>query len=381
MHSEKAYLNNIYFVTGGGTGGHIYPAIAVIDALIEDGAKVYYIGNPKNLEAEIAKQEGYDFLPVKINAMPRQAGWAFIKWLFQLGRAWLQCCYYVNKYKPVAAFGTGGYVSAPVLMACLSSKCCVCRKKIPYMLHDCDAQPGLVSRKFAPGAAIVSIAFESAKEFINNKNIHVNGNPIRTEFKTLSQESAREMLGLQNKTTLCVMGGSQGARSINDATVELLKELSCELDLQVIFQTGKKNYERVLEQLIKFYPEYERDKNLLVRPYFDNMVAVLKASDMAVSRAGSLSLSEICASGIAPILVPFPHAAADHQRKNAHYLVERGAALYIEDIDLTKQSLKKALLSLLDDPARFEEVKKNSLSLAKFDGCERILEQLKQLKG
>jgi UDP-N-acetylglucosamine--N-acetylmuramyl-(pentapeptide) pyrophosphoryl-undecaprenol N-acetylglucosamine transferase len=357
-----------FFVTGGGTGGHIYPAIAVIDALSD--AEVYYVGNPKNLEFEIAKQKGYNFLPVRINGMPRQFGFALIKWAFQLVRASFKAGYYLNKYKPDAVFATGGYVSAPVLIACNILGC-------PYMIHDCDAQPGLVSRYLAPGAANVSLAFESAKKFIKNKNAHVNGNPIRYEFKTLPQSRAREMLGLQERLTVCVMGGSQGARTINDAAVELLKELSTGHNIQVIFQTGKKNFERVIERLIHIYPEYTNDKNLIVRPYFDNMVAVLKASDIAVSRAGSVSLSEICASAIAPVLVPFPYAAADHQRKNANYLVAHGAALYIEDHDLTKHSLKKAVLSLVENPERLNEVKGNSLALAKFDGCERIVEQLK----
>jgi UDP-N-acetylglucosamine--N-acetylmuramyl-(pentapeptide) pyrophosphoryl-undecaprenol N-acetylglucosamine transferase len=172
------------------------------------------------------------------------------------------------------------------------------------------------------------------------------------------------------------MGGSQGARTINDAAVELLKELS-EQNLQVIFQTGKKNFERVLERLIKIYPEYASDKNLIIKPYFDDMVTVLKASDIAVSRAGSLSLSEICAAAIAPVLVPYPHAAADHQRKNANYLVERAAALYIEDVDVTRQSLKKLLGAFIDNPDYLAQVRKNSLALAHFDGCEKIVEQLK----
>ena len=195
------------------------------------------------------------------------------------------------------------------------------------MLHDCDAQPGLVTRKLAPDAKCVSVAFDCAVNCLKNDNCKVNGNPIRDAFKTLSKSEARENLGLEDKLTLCVMGGSQGARSINDAAVEILKTLSSTYNVQIIFQTGKKNFERVIEQLIRIYPEYESDKNLLVKPYFEDMVTVLKASDIAVSRSGSLSISEICASGIAPIFVPYPHAAADHQRKNAKFMVDKNAGL------------------------------------------------------
>lgn len=125
----------------------------------------------------------------------------------------------------------------------------------------------------------------------SKENININGNPIRPGFKNMTKFEARQALGLGHKITLCIMGGSQGARTINDAAVEILKTLSQKYDVQIIFQTGKKNFDRVIEQLIKFYPEYEQDKKLIVKPYFDDMVTVLKASDIAVSRAGSLSLS------------------------------------------------------------------------------------------
>lgn len=343
-----------YFITGGGTGGHIYPAIAVADALKED--EVFYVGNPKNLEYEIVKQKGYKFLGVNVHGMPRKASLSLLKWGFELSLAVLKACYYILKYKPDAVFGTGGYVSAPALIGAKLLK-------VPYMMHDCDAQPGLVTRKLAGSAKCVSVAFDCACKVINNKNCHVNGNPIRSEFKTLTKEQARENLGLENKLTLCVMGGSQGAKSINNATVEALKNL----DMQIIFQTGKKNYDSVMEKL----PEC---KNLLVKPYFDDMVTVLKASDIAVSRSGSLSISEICASGIAPIFVPYPHAAGDHQRKNAKFMVEKGAGIYLEDSEINGKTLCDAINSAI---ANLDELQKNSLALAKFDGVEKIVEQLK----
>lgn len=371
---------NIYFITGGGTGGHIYPAIAVADALSadKDTKDLYYVGNPDNLEFEIVKQKGYKFLPVKVKGMPRNFEFELLKWCFELGLAWLKSCYYLLKYKPDAVFGTGGYVSAPILLACMSF---VRGKKhrTPYMLHDCDAQPGLVTRKLATNAKCVSLAFECAADQINNENCKVNGNPIRENFKTLTKENARKNLRLENKLTICVMGGSQGARSINDATAAILKTLSQTEGVQVIFQTGKRNFERVIQQLIKNYPEYKNDKNLIVKPYFDDMVTVLKASDIAVSRSGSLSLSEICASGAASILVPYPHAAADHQRKNAKYMLEKGASLYLEDEDVNEKSLLRIIKSLVENPDKLAELQTNALNLAKFDGAFEIVKQLKEI--
>jgi len=358
-----------YFITGGGTGGHIYPAVAVADELVKKEQNIYYIGNPKNLEFDIVSQKGYEFLPVNVHGMPRELGLPLVGWGFQLLFAVIKSIGYIIKYKPDAIFGTGGYVSAPAMIAAkILGK--------PYMMHDCDAQPGLVTRKLAPYAKAVSVAFESANKFIKNKNFYVNGNPIRPQFKTLTKSEARKSIGLEEKLTVCIMGGSQGARTINDASVFLLKKLSIEYGVQVIFQTGKKNFTRVIEQVNRIYPEYEADKNLIIKPYFDDMVTVLKASDIAVSRAGSLSISEIEAAGLASILIPYPHAAADHQRKNAKYMVEKGASLYLEDSDTDEAHLGELIEELINNPAKLNELQQNALSLAKYDGVQNITEQL-----
>ena len=247
------------------------------------------------------------------------------------------------------------------------------------MMHDCDACPGLVTRGMAKGAECISVAFENACKVLDNPNCSVNGNPIRPGFKTLSKEDARKDLGLKNKLTLCVTGGSQGAQSINNAVSEILMKLSKNYDLQIIFQTGRKNFENVIGRLINIYPEYESDKNLLIRPYFEDMVTVLKASDIAVSRSGSLSISEICASSIAPIFVPYPYAAADHQRKNARYLADKDAGLYIEDDCINADVLYEIISSLINDKEKLSKLQQNSFALAKFDGLEKIVSRLREI--
>jgi len=371
-YNKNSSKKNTYFVTGGGTGGHIYPAIAVCDELKKDNTtkEIYYVGNPDNLEFEITKKMGYKFLPIKIKGMPRKFGFNLIKWPFTLVAATIKAVFYILKYKPDAIFGTGGYVSAPALIAGNLTN-------IPFMIHDCDAQPGIVSKYIAPMAKCVSISFECAKNYLKNDNIHLNGNPIRTEFKTLSKQEAREKLGLENLPTLCIMGGSQGAESINNATVEILKTLLDSHNLQIIFQTGKKNYEKSIEKLKEYYSDFEQNKKLIVKPYFDNMTTILKASDLAVSRAGSLSLSELCACSIASILIPYPHAAADHQRKNAQFMVEKRAALYLEDADTTRDTLLIAIEQLLDNEEKLHTIQKNAKELAKIDATSSIVEQLK----
>ncbi len=360
-----------FFITGGGTGGHIYPAVAVADALSCDN-KIYYIGNPKNLEFDIVSQKKYDFLPINIHGMPRKVCFELILWGMQLCIAILTSIHYILKFKPDVVFGTGGYVSAPALIAAKILN-------VPYVMHDCDANPGLVTRKLAPCAKSVSLAFEVAQKSINNPNCHINGNPIREKFKTLDKIQARKSLGLEDKLTLCIMGGSQGAKSINAAAVEILKKLSQDFDIQIIFQTGKKKFDAVIDRLSIIYPEFVSDKNLVIKPYFDDMVRVLKASDIAVSRAGSLSISELCACGIAAIFVPYPHAAANHQRKNAKFMEEKGAGLYIEDDDLSANKLLDLIMQLINNKKQLQDLQTASQNLAKLDGVNLIVEQINSL--
>ena len=367
-----------YFITGGGTGGHIYPAMAVADVLAELGedVEIYYVGNPNNLEYSIVQQKGYKFLPVYVKGMPRKIGFRFLWWAFKLGIAVLQSLFYLNKYKAKAIFGTGGYVSAPIMLAS------IIEGKTPFMMHDCDAQPGLVTRKLSPYAAAVSLAFEKAKSYVKNDNCRVNGNPLRPRFRTLNKGLARAGLTLDYKRpVLLVMGGSQGAKSIDDAFVEIIKELSVVNNIQIIFQTGKRNYQDVMERLEKIYPNNHRDKNLIIRPYFDDMVTVLKAADIVISRAGSLSLSEIFASDVAPVLIPYPHAASDHQRQNAKFVEEKGACIYLEDSETNPNTLKAVINNLLEDEELQTKLRENASKLAQFDALKNIVEQFVEVNG
>ena len=367
---SEAY-KKVYFVTGGGTGGHIYPAMAVADELSKEN-KVYYVGNKRNMELELATKKGYKFLHVGVSGMPRKLNPKFFYWVLRLIRAVLFSIRYIKKYKPNAVFATGGYVSAPMIFACILTK-------TPYMMHDCDAMPGLVTRRLCKHAKYVSLAFSKAKKYIPNRHVIVSGNPIREDFATMTREQALENMGLKNKLTLTVMGGSQGAKSINNTVVELLKEFSQDLNLQIIFQTGKKNYDELVEKLKLVYPAWEQDSNIVLKPYFSDMISVLKSSDIVVSRAGSLSLSEICASGAAPILVPYPHAAANHQRINAKNLLESGACIYVEDSDLEPNKLREIVHTLVNNPMKVNYLKQNSSYLAKYDATKQIVEKLKSL--
>ena len=365
----------IYFISGGGTGGHIYPALSVLQALLkqEDTEKIYYIGNPKNMEYDIVKKiDGVEFLPVCVSGMPRKASLKFIKWLFQLEISLWKALFYIKKYKPDVVFTTGGYVSAPIaFMAAFLKK--------PLMIHDCDAVPGLVSKSVAPFADCVSIAFESSKNLLNAKKIICTGNPVREEFLTVNKEEARQKLGLRNKLTVLLTGGSQGAQTLNKAAIKAAQAIVEEMDVQFVVQTGKKNYDEFIKNISEYFPHYAENTNLIVKPYFDDMFYALKSADIVIARAGSLSLSELNLCGSACILVPYPYAAADHQRKNARDAEKSGYALYCEDSDFNGEKLLELLKSLVNNPQKIDEMSKAAYSKAKAHAKETIINELKSL--
>ncbi len=362
----------VYFVTGGGTGGHIYPAVAVGNALQKepDTEKVFYVGNPDNLEKKIADEKVFDFLPVSITGMPRTISLDFVKWAIKLVLSTAKSVYYIFKYSPSLIFGTGGYVSAPMLFAGILTR-------TPVVIHECDAIPGKVTKLIAPYASSVSVAFESAKENIKSDKIYYNGNPVREEFSTVDRFKARQKWNLKDKLTIMVMGGSQGAKKINTVLINSIKNLFKKYDIQIIHQTGLKNYDETIKELKKIYPEYTENSQYVIRPYFKKMYLPMIASDIAVSRAGSLSISEICVSGLASILIPYPYAAADHQRKNAREMEELGASLYLDDSECTVESFTEKLEELINNTQKMIELQNNAKALVKTNATKNIIEQIK----
>ena len=362
----------VYFVTGGGTGGHIYPAVAVGNALQKepDTEKVFYVGNPDNLEKKIADEKVFDFLPVSITGMPRTISLDFVKWAIKLVLSTAKSVYYIFKYSPSLIFGTGGYVSAPMLFAGILTR-------TPVVIHECDAIPGKVTKLIAPYASSVSVAFESAKENIKSDKIYYNGNPVREEFSTVDRFKARQKWNLKDKLTIMVMGGSQGAKKINTVLINSIKNLFKKYDIQIIHQTGLKNYDETVKELKKIYPEYTENSQYVIRPYFKKMYLPMIASDIAVSRAGSLSISEICVSGLASILIPYPYAAADHQRKNAREMEELGASLYLDDSECTVESFTEKLEELINNTQKMIELQNNAKALVKTNATKNIIEQIK----
>ena len=361
-------------ITGGGTGGHIFPAVAVAQKLKQDKdvEKIFYIGCEKNMEKEIAERENLDFYSINVSGMPRKKTLKLLFWFIELFIATIKSIIYLLKLKPDVVFGTGGYVSGPVLIA-------TTLLKIPFIIHDPDAHPGIVNKFMSRWASTVSISFEQAKQYLKAKNIVLNGNPIRANFMHVDKKSALKELNLSaEKKTILVIGGSQGAKSINNSILASAAEL-INKNFQIIHQTGAKNYEKYMEALSETHPELIDNPCYLVKPFFNKMELTLNAADIAVSRAGSLSLSELNLCELPSILIPFPYAAADHQRFNARAMEEAGAAVYLEDSDCTGEKLLEIITGLFDSPEKLEQMKNANKALAKPNAADNIVEILKNI--
>lgn len=354
------------FITGGGTGGHIYPAIAIYEELLNHfpSKDIFYIGNQKNLEKRITEQKDINFLSVDAEGMPRKFTFKFVSWVFKLFISLFVSLFYVLKYRPNFIVGTGGYVAFPILAAGILLG-------VPCYIHDSDAYPGIVSRVLAPYVKCVFLAFDEAKTRIKAQKVIINGNPLRDFNCENSKEEALKNLGLsQGKKTLFVMGGSQGARTINKAILEIAKELTQKHNLQIIHQSGAKNFDEAKSLVPEGLDGY------ILRPYFDDMKIPYAACDFVVARAGSISLSELNNCGLPAILVPYPHAAANHQFYNAKALEKQGAAVVLEDKDCTGEALLALILELLSDEEKFARMVQNSKKLTKPDATKNLVKVL-----
>ena len=350
----KDICNKKFFITGGGTGGHIYPAVSIINELLKSGAKnenIFYIGNKNNPEKKIANDANFQFLSVEVTGMQRKFSLKFIKWVFVLFISIIKALFYCIKYKPDVIFATGGYVSAPVLFAANILN-------IPYVLHDSDCIPGIVTRFFSKNAKAVNLAFVEANKYIKSNNVYNYNNPVRSVFFEIAKEEARKELNINDEFLILIMGGSQGAKSINAAAKELIEKYKNRNDIKIILQTGRKNYDETVKDFII-------PSNTRIEPYFDNMAVPISASDLIISRAGSISISEILSSKNPSILIPYPYAAANHQRINAKAIADKNAALYLEDDELKNGKLINVIDELINNKEKYNILKNNAENLGR----------------
>jgi UDP-N-acetylglucosamine--N-acetylmuramyl-(pentapeptide) pyrophosphoryl-undecaprenol N-acetylglucosamine transferase len=330
-------LNRI-IIAGGGTGGHIFPAIAVANALQQmiPAIEILFVGANGKMEMEKVPQAGYRIEGIDIAGFNRSHLLQNWKLPFQLLKSFLQVRSVFKKFKPDAVFGVGGYSSFPVLKFAQ-------QKGIPSFIHEANSFAGKANLMLCKNAKLVMAGTHGMEKFFPKNSLVYTGNPVRREIaeSTVLREEAFEYFGLKSdKPTVLVMGGSLGARSINSAFNKGLHKL-IDSGIQVIWQTGKGNLSAVSENL-------KSRKEVCITEFIAKMNYAYKASDVVVSRAGAIALAEICVCGKPSVLVPFPLAAEDHQTVNAQLLVKQGAALMVSDKD-AESKLIETVMGLIHD--------------------------------
>ncbi|SJZ35555.1 undecaprenyldiphospho-muramoylpentapeptide beta-N-acetylglucosaminyltransferase [Selenihalanaerobacter shriftii] len=363
-------------ITGGGTGGHIYPGLAIAKS-IEDKysqAKILFVGNADGLEADIVPQVGYELATISSKGLPRKISLDILKSLFLSGVGVWQARSLITSFQPNIVIGTGGYVSGPVMLVAALLK----EKTI---IHEQNAYPGLTNKLLARLVDKVALSSQDAKEHFNvSTDLIWTGNPIRKEVIQAKKKESCQELGLDiEKKIILVFGGSRGAKSINQAMKAVYKLAQKNSQIQVLHITGKNDFHRVKEDATTLGISELEKGNIIIKSYLYNMAAGLAAADLVISRAGATGLAEITARGIPAILIPYPYAAENHQEHNARSLEKRGAAKVILDDELTGEKLVKEVNNLIFDQDKLKSMAQASKKLGKPEAVENILRLVEEL--
>jgi UDP-N-acetylglucosamine--N-acetylmuramyl-(pentapeptide) pyrophosphoryl-undecaprenol N-acetylglucosamine transferase len=355
-------------ISGGGTGGHIYPALALIEELKkkDPNSVVLYVGTHRGLENKIVPAAGIAFKTIKIQGFKRSLSLENFKTIYLFLKSVQTAKKIIRDFKPDVVVGTGGYVCGAVVFA-------AARMKIPTFIHEQNSIAGVTNKFLSHFTDKIGICFpEAANEFPKDKVIFT-GNPRAQQVVDFKPAGQLKKMGLlSNKPTVLIFGGSRGARRINESAVAALK-LFADKKYQVLFVTGSVHYQKV-KSLITSLP-----KNVVVKPYIANMPAVLPEIDCIVGRAGATSLAEITALGIPSILIPSPYVTHDHQTHNAQSLVKVQAAEMIKESDLNGKVLAKIVDKLMKDPDLRLKMAQNAKKAGVPDAATRVLDCLEML--
>jgi len=354
-------------IAGGGTGGHIYPGIAVAEEIkrLSPETSVLFVGGDRGLEGRVVPEAGFELATIPARGLPRKALWRVPGALLANTGAFVKAAGIVSSYKPDVVLGTGGYVSAPVVVAAWLAR-------VPVLLQEQNAVPGLTNRMLARVADEVHVAFtESRSWFARKDRLKLSGNPVRRMILSGDRRQALARFGLSEQAaTVFVFGGSRGARRINEAALDAMTRLRGGLQAQFILQTGKEDFAWAKERAEK------EQLPVTVVPYLTHIHEAYAAADLVVCRAGAMTLAEIAACGVPAILVPYPFAAYDHQVTNAQNLAERGGAVMILDADLTGERLATEVQRLVKDRPTLIRMSSNARRFARPDAAERIAKSL-----
>ncbi len=357
-------------ISGGGTGGHIFPAISIANAIKEryPHADILFVGANDRMEMQRVPAAGYEIVGLPICGFDRKNLLKNVKVLYKIWKSQRMAKKIIKDFRPMAAVGVGGYASGPTLNKCASMG-------IPCLIQEQNSYAGVTNKILAKKAEKICVAYEGMDRFFPSDKIILTGNPVRQALLNtpLSQEKAIQSFGLDPaKKTILIIGGSLGARTINESVLQHLDEITSS-GAQVIWQTGKYYHSEILRKTSGGTLE-----NIKILDFISDMGAAYKAADLVISRAGAGSISEFCLLGTPVILVPSPNVAEDHQTKNAMALVEKEAALYVKDAEATEKLMGLALQTVNDDE-KLAGLSKNILKLALPNAAETIADEVIKL--
>ena len=354
-------------IAAGGTGGHIYPGIAVANEVLgrDAGSNVRFVGTARGLETRLVPQAGFELSIIESAGLKNVGTIARLRGVAVLPKSLTAARRVIRQFRPDIVIGAGGYVSGPVvLMAALMH--------VPTLVMDSNALPGWTNRRLARFVDRAAVSFAEALPYFRGKGV-LTGNPVRSEFFEIPRK-------LRNpaRFSLLVFGGSQGARAINEAMVDALPHLATQQKaLRITHQTGEADYEKVRDR----YAAAGWTENVDVRKYIDDMVKSFADADLIVCRAGATTSAELVAAGKAAIMVPFPLAADDHQRRNAEALQSTGGARMVLQKDLTGEILAKDILSFVTNPDEISQMETASRGMARRDAAAATVDLMEELVG
>lgn len=359
-------------MTGGGTAGHINPALAIAAKIKQErpDAQILFVGAKGRMETTLVPAAGYELKTVTVEGFQRKVSLENIRKnllaAYHAVTAGGEADKILREFRPDIAIGTGGYVSGPVLRR-------AAKRGIPVIVHESNAYPGVTIKMLAKHAAAVLLPTEAAKRYMpDTGNLIVTGNPLRQGFTSPDKTAARRELGVDDRPLVLCFGGSLGARPINEAVAGVLRRNLAEQKLQFIVGTGRGiNYKRTCA-LLEEYGVQPDGVSVRVREYIDDMPRCMAAADLVVSRCGAMTLSELPAMGKPAILIPSPYVAENHQFYNAKALADRGAAVCIEEKDLTDERLWATINTVALDEQRLTAMSNAAAAAAVPDAAQRI---------
>lgn len=361
-------------LTGGGTAGHINPAIAIANYIKEKDEKseFLFVGTQRGLEKNLVPKCGYDIKFIDVMGLKRSLSAENIKVFIRYIKSMRDAKRIIKEFKPDVVVGTGGYVCAPVVKMAASLK-------IPTLIHEQNVFPGLAIKMLSKKADITAISFPETREMMSARNMVLTGNPLRPNlFQKHDIDLLRAQYGFDEKPIVLMFGGSLGAEKMNEALIEMI-EKSLTDGFNLIASTGERHFEEVVKSLSEKGINHEKLRNIKVLPYIYNMEEIFFAADVVVGRAGAITVSEITALGKAAVLIPSPYVAHNHQEYNARYLEKNGAAKVVLEKEVSGERVAREINSILKNKEELEKMKSSSRNIGIADACEKIYNCIKEL--